>query len=332
MTRLLALTLLIGFFAFLPSASADGDNGLRIIPADVYQSASSGAAMLTLNVSNIQVRAKWQMGGDSPFAITDNGELRLTATLSDPATIVATVIVEDMFSDLNSDYQNLTATALITVEFISGILRIVNPPARLLAASGMGGTIALQTSGGMGERIFDLYSASDYFTVDETSGILSVAASVAVGQYAITVKVQDETATLFITIITEVEAADNLILTNAPPLTAVAIAGISLSLHTFTASGGLGTLTYALIGNHEGIFSIDERERCFADTWRRRGGDLCAIGGGGGWGNHSAKSNGDGNREGGNFIFGGFRRLWSDWQGVRWALYFNSPQTAVGGN
>ena len=269
MTRLLALTLLIGFFAFLPSAFANGENGLHIIPADVHQSASSGAAMLTLNATNIQVRAKWRLDGDSPFAITDNGELRLTAELSDPTTIVATVIVEDMFSELNSNYQNLAATALITVEFMFGTLRIVNPPARLLAASGMGGTMAFQTSGGMGERVFRLYSASDYFTLGETSGILSVAASVAVGQYAITVEVRDETATLFITIITEVEAADNLILANAPPLAATVIVGIALSLHTFTASGGLGTLTYALIGNHAGHFSIDERDgvlRIHGDT------------------------------------------------------------------
>ena len=260
MTRLLTLTLLIGFFVFLPSAFADGDNGLHIIPADVHQSASSGTAMLTLNASNIQVRAKWRLDGDSPFAITDNGELRLTAELSDSTTVVATVIVEDMFSELNRDYQNLAATALITVEFISGTLRIINPPARLLAAFGMGGTMAFQTSGGMGERIFRLYSASDYFTLGETSGILSVAASVAVGQYAITVEVRDETATLSITVIAEVEAADNLILVDAPPLTVTAIAGIALSLHTFMASGGLGTLTYALIGNHEEHFSIDERD------------------------------------------------------------------------
>ena len=268
MKRFLALTLLIGFFAFLPSASADGDNGLHIIPADVHQSASSGTAMLTLKATNIQVRAKWRLDGDSPFAITDNGELRLTAELS-PTIIVATVIVEDMFSELNRNYQNLTATALITVEFMFGTLRIINPPTRLLAAFGMGGAMALKTSGGMGEHTFRLYSASDYFTLGETSGILSVAASVAVGQYAMTIEVQDETATLFITVIAEVEAADNLILANAPPLAATVIAGIALSLHTFTASGGLGTLTYALIGSHAGHFSIDKRDgvlRIHGDT------------------------------------------------------------------
>ncbi|MGI9346764.1 MAG: hypothetical protein ACR2PV_02090 [Gammaproteobacteria bacterium] len=283
MTRLLALTLLIGFFAFLPSASADGENGLIIKTPNSHQTASSGTAMLTLNATNIQVRAKWRLDGDSPFAITDNGELRLTAELSDPATIVATVIVEDMFSELNRNYQNLAATALITVEFMFGTLRIVNPPARLLAASGMGGTMALKTSGGMGEQTFRLYSASDYFTLDETSGILSVAASVMVGQYAMTIEVQDETAILFITVITEVEAADNLILANAPPLAVTVIAGVALSLHTFTASGGLGTLTYALIGNHAGHFyalidnhaghfSIDERGGVLRIHGDRRGG------------------------------------------------------------
>ena len=283
MTRFLALTLLIGFFAFLPSASADGENGLIIKTPNAHQTASNGAAMLTLKATNIQVRAKWRLDGDYPFAITDNGELRLTATLSDPATIVATVIVEDMFSELNRNYQNLAATALITVEFMFGTLRIVNPPARLLAAAGMGGAMALKTSGGMGERIFRLYSASDYFTLDETSGILSVAASVVVGQYAMTIEVQDETATLFITVITEVEAADNLILANAPPLAVTVIASVALSLHTFTASGGLGILTYALIGNHAGHFyalidnhaghfSIDERDGVLRIHGDRRGG------------------------------------------------------------
>ena len=256
MTRFLALTLLIGFFAFLPNASADGENGLHIIPADVHQTASGGTAMLTLNVSNIQVRAKWRLGGDSPFAITDNGELRLTATLSDPSIIVATVIVEDMFSELNRDYQNLTATALITVEFISGTLRIINPPARLLAAFGMGGTMAFHTSGGMGERAFRLYSASDYFTLGETSGILSVAASVAVGEYAMTIEVQDETATLSITVVAEVGVPENLIVVGIPPL--IITVGDVLALHTLQASGGLGTITYKILGS-AGHFFIGKK-------------------------------------------------------------------------
>ena len=256
MKRFLALTLLIGFFAFLPSASADGGNGLHIIPADVHQSASGGTAVLTLNVSNIQVRAKWRLDGDSPFAITDDGELRLTAELSDPTTIVATVIVEDMFSELNSGYQNLAATVLITVEFISGTLRIINPPARLLAASGMGGTMAFHTSGGMGERTFGIDSASDYFTLGETSGILSVAASVVVGEYAMTIWVQDETATLSITVVAEVGVPENLIVVGIPPLTITV--GDVLALHTLQASGGLGGITYKILGS-AGHFFIGKK-------------------------------------------------------------------------
>ena len=256
MTRLLALTLLIGFFAFLPSASADGGNGLHIIPADVHQSASSSTAMLTLKATNIQVRAKWRLDGDSPFAITDHGELRLTAELSDPTTIVATVIVEDMFSELNSGYQNLAATVLITVEFISGTLRIVNPPARLLAASGMGGTVAFETSGGMGEQIFVIDSASDYFTLGETSGILSVAASVVVGEYAMTIWVQDETATLSITVVAEVGVPENLIVVGIPPLT-ITVSDV-LALHTLQASGGLGGITYKILGSAGHFFIIEK--------------------------------------------------------------------------
>ena len=193
MARFLALTLLIGFFAFLPSASADGDNGLHIIPADVHQSASSGTAMLTLNASNIQVRAKWRLDGDSPFAITDNGELRLTAELSDPTTIVATVIVEDMFSELNRDYQNLAATAFITVEFIHGELRIINPPTNMLfSAFGAGGVLhTFQTSGGENAPTFRLYSASSDFYLDELGGMLSVGADAATGIYTLTVEVSD---------------------------------------------------------------------------------------------------------------------------------------------
>ena len=257
MTRLLALTLLIGFFAFLPSASADGENGLHITPADVHQTASNGTAILTLNVSNIQVRAKWRLDGDPPFAINDNGELRLTATLSDPATIVATVIVEDMFSELNDDYQNLTATALITVEFIHE-LRIINPPTNMLFATfGTGGILhTFQTSGGKSAPTFRLYSANSDFYLDELGGVLSVGADAAVGIYTLTVQTSDTATTLQIT--ATVAVVETLFLADAPPLT-VTVIYATVSLHTFTASGGLGTLTYALISDNTLHFSIDER-------------------------------------------------------------------------
>ena len=258
MTRFLALTLLIGFFAFLPSASADGENGLHITPADTRQTTSSGTAMLTLNATNIQVRAKWQMGGDSPFTINNNGELRLTATLSDPATIVATVIVEDMFSELNDGYQNLAATALITVEFINGELRIINPPTNMLFATfGTGGILhKFQTSGGESAPTFSLVSASSDFYLDELGGVLSVGADATVGIYTLTVQTSDTATTL--QIMATVAVVETLFLADAPPLTATLI-NATVSLHTFTASGGLGTLTYALIGDNTLHFSIDER-------------------------------------------------------------------------
>ena len=255
MTRFLALTLLISFFAFLPNAFADGDNGLHITPADTHQTASNGTAILTLKATNIQVRAKWRLDGDSPFTITYHGELRLTATLSAPDTIVATVIVEDMFSELNSGYQNLAATALITVEFIHK-LRIINLPTNMLfAVSGIGKILhTFQTSGGKSAPTFRLYSASSDFYLDESDGVLSVAADAAVGIYTLTVQTWDTATTLQIT--ATVAVVETLFLADAPPLTATA--GAAASLHTFTASGGLGAKTYTLIAGNAGYFSIGD--------------------------------------------------------------------------
>ena len=271
MTRLLALTLLIGFFAFLPSAFADGEKGLHITPADVHQSASSGTTMLTLKATNIQVRAKWRLDGDSPFAITDNGELRLTATLSDPDTIVATVIVEDMFSELNSGYQNLAATAFITVEFISDTLTAtVRTPEPLILADAppltvtvINATVSLHTftaSGGLGTLTYALIGDNTlHFSIDERGGVLRIDETATVGIYTLSVEVADGAITPATAVATvAVEMLEPLILVDAPPLTATVI-NATVSLHTFTASGGLGTLTYVLIGDHTLHFSIDER-------------------------------------------------------------------------
>ena len=274
MTRFLALSLLIGFFAFLPSAFANAENGLLITPADARQTAISGAALLTLNAINIQVRAKWQMGGDSPFAINDNGELRLKAALSDPATIVATVIVEDMFSELNSGYQNLAATALITVEFISDTLTAtVGTPETLiladappLTATVINATVSLHTftaSGGLGTLTYALIGDNTlHFSIDERDGVLRIDDTATMGIYTLSVEVSDEViipqkATAVATV--SVEMIEPLILADAPPLTATVI-NTTVSLHTFTASGGLGTLTYALIGDNTLHFFIDERD------------------------------------------------------------------------
>ena len=256
MTRFLALTLLISFFAFLPNAFADGDNGLHITPADTPQTASNGTAILTLKATNIQVRAKWRLDGDSPFTITYHGELRLTATLSDPDTIVATVIVEDMFSELNSGYQNLAATALITVEFIHK-LRIINLPTNMLfAVSGIGKILhTFQTSGGKSAPTFSIVPASSDFYLDKLGGVLSVGADAAAGIYTLTVQTSDTATTLQIT--ATVVVVETLFLADAPPLTATVI-NATVSLHTFTASGGLGAKTYTLIAGNADYFSIGD--------------------------------------------------------------------------
>ena len=258
MTRFLALTLLIGFFAFLPSASAGGDNGLHIIPADVHQSASSGTAMLTLNVSNIQVRAKWRLDEDSPFAITDNGELRLTAELSDPSIIVATVIVEDMFSELNRDYQNLAATAFITVEFISDTLTAtveMSEPLILADAPPLTATtramVSLHTftaSGGLGTLTYALIGDNTlHFSIDEKGGVLWIDETATVGIYTLSVEVADGAITPQKAIaVATVTVVGKLRIINLPSNVLFAASGIGMVLHTFQTSGGESAPTFSI--------------------------------------------------------------------------------------
>ena len=75
--------------------------------------------LATLRAVNIQVRGQWRAEPSNAFSIyaQDNGQkgiLMLTTSLSD--TKVVTVEVKDMFSYLNPLYEDLAATAFITVQ------------------------------------------------------------------------------------------------------------------------------------------------------------------------------------------------------------------------
>ena len=96
---------------------ADADNGDCALP-------------ITLSAKNIQVREKWDVKSSSPFSINDNGVLAFSGATDQQAVI--TVMVEDDFSLLSNDYQNLTAQAIITLNimvpkiFISGGISNLN--------------------------------------------------------------------------------------------------------------------------------------------------------------------------------------------------------------
>ena len=186
---------------------------------------------------------------------------------------MATVIVEDMFSELNGGYQNLAATAFITVEFISHTLTatvemsepLILADAPPLTATVINATVSLHiftANGGLGTLTYALIGDNTlHFSIDEKGGILRIDETATVGIYTLSVEVSDgaitpQKATAVATV--TVEMLEPLILADAPPLTATVI-NATVSLHTFTASGGLGTLTYALIGDNTLHFSIDER-------------------------------------------------------------------------
>ena len=89
--------LLLSVFAFAPSVLAND------IP------------LATLSVDNIQVRAEWNMVGDSAnhFSV-EGGTLMLTADIEAGDTFIATVEVRDKFSTLNPSYEDLATTVMIT--------------------------------------------------------------------------------------------------------------------------------------------------------------------------------------------------------------------------
>ena len=93
--------LLLSVFAFAPSVLAND------IP------------LATLSVDNIQVRAEWNVVGDSAnhFSV-EGGTLMLKPGAKAGNTFIATVEVRDKFSTLNPNYEDLATTVMITAVII----------------------------------------------------------------------------------------------------------------------------------------------------------------------------------------------------------------------
>ena len=88
--------------------------------------------LATLRAVNIQVRGQWRVSeASNAFSIyaQDNGQkgvLMLMLTTSLPETKVVTVEVKDMFSYLNPLYEDLAATAFITVQTGGSLPRLLS--------------------------------------------------------------------------------------------------------------------------------------------------------------------------------------------------------------
>ena len=271
--RFLTFALSVGFFIWLPNAFADGNGTLSLdAPSSIRQTQNDDNALLTLTVDNIQVRAEWRVtSAVRVFDIAD-GVLQTVTTIVAPVIHVATIYVEDKFDLLNPSYANLTASAVITVEFKSGAadkLRLDDAPFLFAVA---GEAVSLHTfaaEGGIGGNTYTLVGGNDaeYFSVGATSGVLSLLAEAQEGVYTLTVEVRDdaddtaqavamvdvamvEVATVTVS---AVAVSEVLTLATVPPLTVI----VGRVAHTLVAGGGIGTLTYAIVsGNKEG-FALD---------------------------------------------------------------------------
>ena len=266
MKRLLTFALSVGFFIWLPSAFADGSGILSLdAPSSIRQTQGDDNALLTLRVDNIQVRAGWEVtDANGVFTIkagSNVGVLQTVKTIVAPVIHVATIYAVDRFDLLNPSYANLTASAVITVEFKSGAaeeLGLDDAP-RLTAVAGE--AVSLHTfsaKGGIGTKTYTLMPGddADYFDLDKNIGVLSLLASAQAGVYTLTVEVadaDDNSGTVVAMATVEVSAA--LMLSDAPLLSVVL--GAAVSLHKFTASGGIGIKTYTLAAGDKGYFSVN---------------------------------------------------------------------------
>ena len=259
MKRLLTFALSVGFFIWLPNAFADGGGLLLDAPSHIRQTQNNHKALLTLRVDNIQVRAEWRVTSAVEVFDIYEGELRTVTTVA-PGKYVATIYVEDKFDLLNDSYANLTASAVITVEFKSGAaeeLRLDDVP-RLTAVAGEAGILhTLVATGGSEDKTYTLVGGddADYFGLDKNSGVLSLLVAAQAGVYTLTVQAIDDGRNVTVDALATVEVSAALMLADAP-LLSVAL-GSTVGLHTFIASGGIGRKTYTLAAGDKDYFSVD---------------------------------------------------------------------------
>ena len=253
MKKLLTFILSLGFFILLPNALADGEGGLSIKApmSKQVQSENSHVILMTLKVTNIQVRAEWRVSSSVVDVFGIDAQSGVLSVLADKQqTLIATVFVEDQFNLLNSQYANLTASAVLTVEILG--ISLSDAP-RLYAD--VGNAVSLHTftaRGGAGTKTYTIVAGDeDYFTLDSASGVLSLRANATVGIYTLSVKVIDG-ATEEATALAIVEVVLPLSLART---TLYGYPGVAI--HQFTASGGIGTKTYTIVASDEDYFTLD---------------------------------------------------------------------------
>ena len=206
--------------------------------------------LLTLQANNIQVREDWRVTNAlNAFDIGSNGELSLTA-VNESATLVATVYLVDEFQMLNKAYQNLTASAVITVEVMLGYLSMEQPPPLEVLIGIAEEVYVFKTSGGTMPYTYTLLHNPDANAFAFANGTLSVNANATFGEYRFTVKVVDA-ASMAVTVTATVEVAVAPLVAAQPPRLKVT-EGVAGEVYVFEAFGGIMPHTYTLLHNPDG--------------------------------------------------------------------------------
>ena len=205
--------------------------------------------LLTLQANNIQVRAVWKVTSALNAFDIDNGKLSLTADPNETATFVATVYLIDNFQALNTAYQNLTASAVITVSVeaaaaMTVALAVAQPP-RLEVTAGVAGEVyVFEASGGIMPHTYTLLHNPDDNAFHFTNDTLSVNISATIGEYRFTVAVNDA-ASVTVTVAATVEVLERLRLLSVPSLTVTTSEERGV-VYSFAVDGGVGDKTYSL--------------------------------------------------------------------------------------
>ena len=165
----------------------------------------AGHILATLQVRNIQVRAKWDvknegnnftvsaLAGDSRQGVLRVGDNIILGA----GDYVVTVLAIDEFDYLNESYENLTAMAELTIEVVIEPLRDVGEvvlAVTLIEDVGEAAAYTFAVAGGIAPYSYT-FIESQGLSVDAASGVLSYLADGAVpGVYVVTVLADDTAA------------------------------------------------------------------------------------------------------------------------------------------
>ena len=172
------------------------------------------------------------------------------SVLASATVAIYTLTVQAMNADNNM------APALAIVEVVSS-LSLANAP-RFYEFAGVPKDLhTFAASGGIGAKTYTIIAAGkgrDYFALNAHSGVLRLLTNAVSGMYTLTVQAED-TRNNSDTALATVEVSEPLTLADAA---LYAFAGMTVSLHTFTAGGGFGDKTYTIIaGNEEDYFVLN---------------------------------------------------------------------------